>query len=54
MLSTKVGIPIAKIVNNDKYSTINLALSSDTDLHEDAYDINEDINIFDYISEAIL
>jgi len=51
MLSTKAGIPIAKIVNNKKYSSINLVLSSDNDLHEDAYRKNEDIDIFDFISE---
>lgn len=52
MLSTKAGIPIAKIVNNDKYSSINLILPEDGDLHENVYRDNDDIDIFDFISES--
>jgi len=51
MLSTKAGIPIAKIVNNGRYSTINMILPEDKDLHEEVYTENEEIDIFDFISE---
>lgn len=51
MLSTKAGIPIAKIVNNDKYSSINLVMPEDESLNEKAYKDNEDIDVFDYVSE---
>lgn len=51
MLSTKAGIPIAKIVNNPKYSSINMIMSEDKELHENAYDKNQDIDVFDFISE---
>lgn len=51
MLSTKAGIPVAKIVNNDKYSSINLVLETDEDLHEKVYKDNDDIDIFDFITE---
>lgn len=51
MLSTKAGLPIAKIVNNDKYTSINLVLPEDEQLNEDAYKQNDDIDVFDFISE---
>lgn len=51
MLSTKAGIPIAKIVNNGRYSTINMILPEDKDLHEEVYTENEEIDIFNFISE---
>lgn len=50
-LSTKEGIPIAKILHNRKYKTINLVLDTDEDLHEDIYEDNTDIDPFDYITE---
>lgn len=51
MLSTKAGIPIAKISHNNKYSSINLVMPEDRDLHQNAYKDNQDIDIFDFISE---
>lgn len=48
MLSTKAGIPIAKIVGNPHYHSINLVLPDDPDLHLPSYIRNED---YDAVSQ---
>lgn len=52
MLSTTKGIPIAKIVGNPKFKSINLYIKNeDQEDYDDVYSDNEEIDIYDIISE---